>query len=397
MQESKIRSLTARKILDSRANFTLEVEITTDAGKYLAGVPAGVSRGKHEAVAVDADTAIENIKKRIASELIGKDSSHQSEIDHLLIDLDGSRDKSNLGANTLAGVSMAVCRAGAAEKKLPLYKHINTTFVAAAPNVVWLPKPAFNVINGGAHATNGLDFQEFMIVPQTDSIIDSLQIASAIYQKLRAKLGKNVGDEGGFAPSVRFPEEAIELILTAAKNLNLQKKIKIGIDAAASQFYQDGKYKVSSLLTREGLLNYYVDLVKKYPIIFIEDPFQEEDWLGFANVTKKIGKEVVIVGDDLLVTNTDRIQEAEEKDACNGLILKINQIGTVTEAIEAADLARSMGWKLIVSHRSGETNDDFIADLAVGISADFIKAGAPARGERVAKYNRLLKIAEELM
>ncbi|MBI2042400.1 MAG: phosphopyruvate hydratase [Candidatus Nealsonbacteria bacterium] len=390
----KIRSIRAREILDSRANFTLEVEVTTDSGRYSAGVPSGASRGRYEAVVLDADAAAANVNKRIASELKGKNPANQAEIDHLLIDLDGSRDKSNLGANAITGVSMAICRAGAASQKLPLYQYIEK--FSRLPMSGKLPRPVFNMINGGVHATNVLDFQEFMVAPQANSVKKSLQIASDIYQKLRKKLGKNVGDEGGFAPPIHFPEEAIELILTAAKDLGLQKSIKIAVDAAASQFYREGKYKTGmGVFTREGLLNYYAELIKKYPIIFLEDPFHEEDWPGFTSITKQFGKKISIIGDDLLVTSPRRVKEAKEKDACNGLILKVNQIGTVSETVEAAGLAQSMGWKIIVSHRSGETNDDFIADLAVGLGADFLKAGAPARGERVAKYNRLLKIEEE--
>lgn len=399
MTAPKIKSVKARKILDSRANFTLEVEVTTDIGIYFAGVPAGASRGKHEAAVLDADVAVENVNKRIAPELKGKNPAKQAEIDYLLINLDGSPDKSNLGANATVGVSMAICRAGAAAKKLPLYQHIeefSRHFRHRESGK--LPRPAFNMINGGVHATNGLDFQEFMIVPQVNTVKESLQIAANIYQKLRNDLGKNVGDEGGFAPAIRFPEEAIGLILNAANNLGLQKKIKIALDAAASQFYVEGKYKTTmGIFTREGFLNYYSELVKKYPVIsIVEDPFDEEDWQGFSEITKKFGKKIAVIGDDLLTTNSKRIREAKEKKACNGLLLKVNQIGTVTEAVEAGNLAKSLGWKLTVSHRSGETNDAFIADLAVGLGADFLKSGAPARGERVAKYNRLLKIEEEI-
>jgi len=301
---------------------------------------------------------------------------------------------------------MSVCRAGAAAKNLPLWKYISTLLIYEINRI---PKPCFNVINGGAHAGNELDFQEFMIVPQAPTpnsgggFSENLRIGTEIYHQLKGilskkygKLATNLGDEGGFAPPIKFPEEAIELILEAAKKLNYE--IKIILDVAASQFFKNGKYKMKiGVFTREGLMRYYEKLIKNYPILGLEDPFAEDDLEAWQIANGKLQMaNLLIVGDDLTVTNPKRIKMAKEKETCNSIILKINQIGTVTEALEAAKLAKEFGWKTIVSHRSGETNDDFISDLAVGIGADFIKTGAPARGERIAKYNRLLKIEEEI-
>jgi len=412
---NKIKNIKAREILDSRGSPTVEVDLITDLGVFRAAVPSGVSKGKYEAVELRDGgkryqgkgvlKAVKNVNNVIAPELKGKEVSQQKEIDNLMQKLDGTKNKSKLGANAIVGVSIAACRAGAAAKNLSLYQYISTLFRGRTSIRSSLPSPCFNVINGGAHAGNDLDFQEFMIVPQVKSFSKSLQMASEIYHQLKetikekySLLAINVGDEGGFAPPVRVPEEALELILEAAKKTGFQKKIKIILDVAASQFFKNGEYKMKfGVFTEEGLLRYYTDLIEKYPIAGLEDPFSEENWQGWKKLKSKIQSsksKTLIIGDDLLVTNPNRMKEAYKKKACNGLILKINQIGTVSEAIEAAKLAKSYGWKVIVSHRSGETGDDFISDLAVGIGADFIKAGAPARGERVAKYNRLLKIEE---
>ena len=407
-----IDSIKAREILDSRGNPTVEVEVNTEKGSFLASVPSGVSKGKYEAVelrdggrrylGMGVLKAVRNINEVISPKLKGKDVTQQKKIDGLMIKLDGTKNKSKLGANAIIGVSMGCCRAGAAAKNLSLYQYI----AQLAENISFLnlPIPSFNIINGGVHAGNELDIQEFMIVPQAKSFKKSLQIASEVYHQLKkiikkryTDLGANVGDEGGFAPPVQVPEQAIDLILGAVKSLGYQKKIKIILDCAASQFFTAQKYRMKiGVFTKEGLLRYYLRLIEKYPILGVEDPFAQDDWRGFQEITKKFKKKIVIIGDDLLVTNSQRIKEAYQKKACNGLLLKLNQIGTATEAIEAAKLAKSYGWKIMVSHRSGETDDDFISDLAVGIGADYIKAGAPARGERVAKYNRLLRIEEEL-
>ncbi len=422
-KNSKIKKIKAREILDSRGNPTLEVDLITDLDLFRASVPAGASKGKYEAQELRDGgrryqgegvlKAVKNVNERILPKLKGKDVTQQKLIDDLMLNLDGTENKSKLGANAIIGVSMAVSRAGAAAKRIPLYQYIAQLAELRVP--LSLPIPSFNIINGGVHAGNELDIQEFMIVPQIKPFSKSLQIASEIYHRLKKiikeryiDLGINVGDEGGFAPPIRVPEEALNLILEAAKNLNYSGKIKVILDCAASQFYlspyqkfnkgkKSGRYKMKiGVFTTEGLLRYYTDLTKKYPILALEDPFADEDWKGFVQITKEIGNKIKIIGDDLLVTNPKRIEKAHQKKACNGLLLKLNQIGTVSEAIEAANLAKNFNWGIMVSHRSGETCDDFISDFAVGIGADFIKSGAPARGERVAKYNRLLRIEEEL-
>ncbi len=434
MKNSKIKSIKAREILDSRGNPTVEAEVETDAGVFFASVPSGASTGKREATELRDKgkryqgkgvlKAVRNVNKIIGPKLKGKDAAKQKEIDELLIKLDGTKNKSRLGANAILAVSIAACRTSAAAKNIPLYQHIKEVYQEAGREVrrgqasVKLPFPCFNVINGGAHAGNDLDFQEFMIAPQFKKFSKNLQAASEIYhtlkQILQKKFGKsaiNIGDEGGFAPPIRFPEQALDLIMEAIGKAGYANRVKIVLDVAASQFYlpphqkfgsggSNGKYKTKfKVFSQKGLVNYYLDLIKKYPIIALEDPFSEDDWKGWKELSSKFkvqSSKLLIIGDDLLCTNPKRIREAHEKNACNGLLLKPNQIGTVTEAIEATKIARSFGWKIMVSHRSGETNDDFIADLAVGISADFIKAGAPARGERLAKYNRLLRIEEEM-
>ena len=414
-QNPKIKKILAREILDSRGNPTIEVNLSSDYGTFQASIPSGASKGKYEALelrdggkryhGMGVLKAVNNVNKVIAPKLKGKDVASQEEIDDFLIKLDGTENKSRLGANAILAVSIATCRAGAAAKGLSLWQYIRQLAEKGSPLI--LPFPSVLMIEGGAHAGNELDFQEFMIIPQSGVFSQNLQIATEIYQELKKiikekyiDLGINVGDEGGFAPPMRVPEEALNLILSATKNLGYQNKIKIILDIAASQFYTKGAYETRiGTFTREGLLNYYLDLIQKYPILGLEDPFAEEDWEGWQRLISNpqflISKPLVI-GDDLLATNPKRIKEAKEKNACNAAIIKPNQIGTVTETIAAAKLAKSYGWKIIVSHRSGETRDDFISDLAVGIGADFIKAGAPARGERVAKYNRLLRIEEEI-
>ncbi len=408
----RIRSIKAREILDSRANPTLEVELETTLGRFLAGVPSGASTGKHEAVELRDGgkryggkgvlKAVRNVNKVIAPKLIGKDPREQEKIDRIMKKLDGTRNKSRLGANAICGVSLAVCRAGAAAANLPLYLYIRRLFNPLLKSVK-LPKPCFNVINGGAHACNDLDFQEFMIVPQFKKTAENLRAASEVYHKLKEiiierymDIGANVGDEGGFAPEIRFPEEALDLIEEAKKRAGYKKReVKIILDVASSAFFSKGKYvtpKTKMDFTRQELADYYHSLLKKYPIIALEDPFAQDDWQGWAMLRSR----VLTIGDDLLVTNPSRIKEAKRRNACNGLLLKVNQIGTLSEALEAARLAKTYNWKIMVSHRSGETCDDFISDLAVGISAEFIKSGAPARGERTAKYNRLVEIEEEI-
>ena len=340
----------------------MEVNLQTAQGLFKDSAPSGASTGKYEAATVDPEKAVKNINELIAPKLRGRKVLDQQEIDNFL-------NPEKFGSNATTPLSMAACRAGAASQDMQLWQYINKLCGEQSAN---LPGLSFNMINGGAHASNGLDFQEFMVVC-------SLKKASEIYQDLRKKLGKNVGDEGGFAPDLKSAEEALELLS--------QYNVNIIIDVAASQFSEEKKKAYN--------LDYFQQLVGKYPIIGLEDPFSEEDWLSFQEITAKLHRKITVVGDDLLATNPQRIKRAGQEKACNGLLLKINQIGTVTRALEAFRLAKSFGWKIMVSHRSGETNDDFIADFAVGIGADFIKTGAPARGERVAKYNRLLRIEKE--
>jgi len=429
----KIKLIKAREILDSRGNPTIEADLITDYGLFRSSVPSGASKGEYEALELRDGgkrylgrgvlRAVQNINEIISPKLVGKDPTRQREIDNLMIELDGTESKSSLGANAILAVSMAVCRAGAAAKKIPLYHYLNEIYRGRASTKLVedgpLPISCFNIINGGVHAGNELDFQEFMIVPacnasrsdagrpQLDSFSKNLPAASEIYHNLKEilleKFGKfaiNIGDEGGFSPPLIFSEQALDLILEAIEKSGYKNSVKIAIDSAASEFFIDGKYKMKKVIfTREGLLNYYFELLKKYPIISLEDPFAQDDFEGWEKINSQFpipNSQFIIFGDDLLATNIERIKLAKEKNLCNGLILKMNQVGTTTETLDAAKLAKSFGWKIMVSHRSGETNDDFISDLTIGISADFIKAGAPARGERVAKYNRLLEIEEEL-
>ncbi|MFA5013343.1 MAG: phosphopyruvate hydratase [Candidatus Paceibacterota bacterium] len=417
MDKTLIQSIKAREILDSRGNPTVEVECATSAGVFVDSVPSGASTGEREAVELRDQgkryggkgvlAAVENINDIIAPKLLAKDAKDQEEIDNILIKLDDTPNKSKLGANATLAVSMAVCRAAAGSLGKPLYAHIGS--IAKKRKEFFMPRACFNVINGGAHAGNDIDFQEFMVVPKRGSFEEDLRAGSEIYYQLKgfisqnfSSLAINVGDEGGFAPPLTVPEVALGLIVKAIQKSKYFDEVDIILDTAASQFYAKdgtgGYYKTQmGVFTTEELLNYYENLIRNYPIIGIEDPFEENDWKGFVRITETLGKNIMVVGDDLLVSNSKYIKEAKEKNACNAVLLKLNQIGTVTELINSAKLAQDYGWKIIISHRSGETTDDFIADLAVGVHADFIKAGAPARGERVAKYNRLLKIEKDLL
>jgi len=342
--------------------------------------------------------AIKNVNEIITPKLKGLYPKNQNEIDELMIKLDGTKNKSKLGANAILAVSMAVCRAGAASKKIPLYQHVADLAGILSP--LSLPFAGFNILEGGVHANNDLEIQEFMIVPQKRTFRENLVLVNKIFQNLKEILVKNygneikIGDEAGFAPQISKTEQALFLLKNA---IGENQDVKIAIDCAASQFYNNGKYLLEDKeFTRTGLLDFYKDLAQRFHIIFIEDPFDQDDWEGFKEITKTLSPKITIVGDDLTTTNIKRIKEAYNKFACNGIILKLNQIGTVSETIEAAKLAKSFGWKTIVSHRSGETLDDFIADLAVGVEADFIKSGSPAKEERMVKYNRLLEIEDDL-
>jgi len=408
---SRINSLRGREVLDSKASPTIEVELETEKGLFKAAVPSGTSEGKYEALELRDGgkryqgkgvlKAIKNIEEIIAPKIKGKDPKEQEKIDQLMIGLDGTDNKSNLGSNAILAVSLAVCRAGAGAKNIPLWEHISALIKQKKPV---LPKPSILVIEGGLHGGSGLDFQEFMVVPEGSSFKKQLEKAVGIYLEVKNILEKrygpaaiNVGFEGGFVVPFSRPEEALAVIMESINEKEKRNKTKIALDVAASSFYTKKVYKFGKMaFTKKGLLAFYSDLIKKFPIFSLEDPFAEDDWKGFQNIMKEMGKKITIVGDDLLATNINRIKEAERKKACNGLLLKPDQVGTVTEALRAAELAKSYGWKIMVSHRSGDTPDSFISDFAVGIGADFIKSGAPARGERIAKYNRLLEIEEEL-
>jgi len=355
--------------------------------------------------------AIDNINKHLGPAVIGLDPTKQKEIDEKLIALDGTDNKSKYGANAILAISMAVCKAGAAEKGVPLYKHIAD--VAGNTKPLILPVPAFNVINGGSHAGNKLAMQEFMILPVgAPSFREALRYGAEVYQHLKNvikdKYGQdavNVGDEGGFAPNIQSNKEGLELLKVAIAKAGYTDKVKIGMDSAASEFFKDGKYDLdfkskdndgSQVISGEQLGDLYKSFIQEYPVISVEDPFDQDDFESYHKLTQAVGKDVQIVGDDLLVTNPKRIKIAIEKSACNALLLKVNQIGSVTESIEACKLAQEHGWGVMVSHRSGETEDTFIADLVVGLGTGQIKTGAPCRSERLAKYNQLLRIAEDL-
>jgi len=354
--------------------------------------------------------AVENVNKLIAPAVMGMDPARQVDIDRKMLDLDGTENKSKLGANAILAVSMAACRAGAAAKKVPLYKHIAD--LAGVKEMV-LPVPSFNVINGGSHAGNKLAMQEFMILPVGASCFsEALRMGAEVYHNLKKvikeKYGQdavNVGDEGGFAPNIQDNKEGLELLKAAIEKAGYTGKVRIGMDVAASEFYKDGKYDLdfkdpesdpTLWKTGDEMIELYKQFAKEYGLVSIEDPFDQDDWETYPKLTSAVGKETQIVGDDLLVTNPKRIRTAIEKKAVNSLLLKVNQIGSITESIQACKDAQAAGWSVMVSHRSGETEDSFIADLVVGLRTGQIKTGAPCRSERLAKYNQLLRIEEEL-
>jgi enolase len=426
---AKIVSIKAREIFDSRGNPTVEVDLITDAHLFRAACPSGASTGIYEALELrDGDKrrllgkgvlkAVSNVNEKIAPKLIGLDVTKQSEIDKLMVEiLDGTQNdwgwsKSQLGANAILAVSMAVCRAGAASMQMPLYEYIAN--LAGRPTDKYvLPVPSFNVINGGSHAGNRLACQEFMILPVgastfKEGLIMGCEVYHTLKNVIKKKYGQdacNVGDEGGFAPSVQDNNEALDVLMEALEKSGHKDKVKIGTDVAASEFYKEGKYDLdfkdpnsdkSQWLTGEQMSDYYMEWFKKYPFVSIEDPFDQDDWAAYSAFTAKCGKDMQVVGDDLLVTNTKRIEKALDVKACNALLLKVNQIGSITEAIDAANMSMRNGWGVMVSHRSGETEDSFIADLVVGLRTGEIKTGAPCRSERLSKYNQLLRIEEEL-
>jgi enolase len=367
----KIKSLKAREILDSRGIPTLEAILNTNLGTFRASIPSGTSKGKYEATAKLAKIAINNINKIIAPKLKGRELIYQKKIDEFLVKLDGTKNKSKLGANAILAVSIAVCRAGAAAKNLPLWRWISRL----SGTRFSIPIPCFLFMEGGLHGGGNLDIQEFMIVFPGKSFRERFNKAKVAFRNLGKLLPKKYGMEGAFSPNLKETEKALDLLMKVGE----KNKAKIILDVAASHFHSKKKPE------------YYLNLAKDYPILAIEDPFPQDDWQNW----KKLNSKLLIIGDDLTVTNPNRIKLAHRRRACRGVVIKPNQIGTVTETIKAAKLAKSFGWKIIVSHRSGETLDDFIADLAAGIGADFIKSGAPFPKERMAKYNRLVKIEEE--
>ncbi len=406
----RIKSIKAREILDSKGVPTVEVDLITEKGIFKAAVPSGVSTGKLEAVELRDGgkrylgkgvlKAVNNVNKIIKPKITAKNFKCQKELDEFLIKLDGTKNKSRLGANAILAVSIVVSRAFAKIENLPLWKLISK-ISGQKPS---LPKPCILLLEGGLHGRGDLKFQEFMVFNNAPYLREQLRINTEIYHQLGKILvqkygqGSNsVGLEGAFTPPISKAKDALDLIMIATKKAGYEGKIKIILDVAGSSFYKNGKYDFENgKIGSEKLLEFYASLFSKYPIYAIEDPFSEEDWKGFQEIKKRFGKKVVIIGDDLLVTNTERIKIAAKKDACNGLILKPNQIGTVSEAIEAAKIAMRNIWKVFVKHRSGETCDTFIADLSVGLGNGFLMTGAPTRGERVAKYNRLLEIEEEI-
>ncbi|HOW23094.1 MAG TPA: phosphopyruvate hydratase [Sedimentibacter sp.] len=412
---SIITDVYAREILDSRANPTIEVEVWTESGGYgRAAVPSGASTGAFEAIELrDCDKgrylgkgvlkAVDNVNNIIAPELIGRDSLAQVEIDKLLLELDGTPNKGKLGANAILGVSMACAKAAADTLGLPLYKYLGGV------NGKVLPVPMMNILNGGQHADNNVDIQEFMIMPVgADSFKEALRMGAEIFHSLKSVLkgrGLNtaVGDEGGFAPNLTSNEEALVTIVEAIEKAGYQpgKDLMLALDVAASELY-DEKTKTYNLegegrqLTQAEMVDYYVDLVNKYPIISIEDGMNEEDWEGWKILTEKLGEKIQLVGDDLFVTNTARLKKGIELKIANSILIKLNQIGTITETLDAIEMAKRAGYTAVISHRSGETDDSTIADLVLAVNAGQIKTGAPSRMDRVAKYNQLLRLEDML-
>jgi len=410
----QIKDIYAREILDSRGNPTIEVDVlTVNDVCERASVPSGASTGQFEALelrdhekryrGLGVRHAVENVNSRIAPNLVGMNIFNQAEIDHTMIELDGTADKSNLGANAILGVSMAVAKTAAKTLKVPLYKYLGGI------NARRMPVPMMNILNGGRHADNPLDVQEFMIMPiGAENYQEALQMGTEIYHVLRNILKEEkkitaVGDEGGFAPNIQDSREAIKYLIKAIEKAGYEpgKEVAIALDVAASELF-DKKNKCyvfegeKKSRTTEEMIEYYRELVSEYPIISIEDPLDEEDWEGFQKLTEVLGKQIQIVGDDLFVTNAERLEKGIKHKAANAILIKVNQIGTLTEAMETMEMAKASGYRCVVSHRSGETEDSLIADLAVAFQTGQIKTGAPCRGERVVKYNQLLRIEEQL-
>ncbi len=409
-----IKKIIGREILDSRGNPTIEVEITLSDGAFgRAAVPSGASTGSHEAIELrDGGArymgkgvlkAVKNINETIAKALVRK-SFTQRELDEKLITLDGTKNKAKLGANAILGVSLAFARATAYSNKKPLYTHIASLY---KNKTLTLPVPMMNIMNGGAHAVNSTDIQEFMIIPHGFTTFSkALQAGTEVFHTLKKILHSKglpttVGDEGGFAPSLPTNEDALKLVVEAIEKAGYKpgKQISIALDVASTELYKDGKYHLESenkTFTSEEFVNYYVDLVAKYPIISIEDALSEDDWEGYALLTQKLGKKVQLVGDDLFVTNVERLQKGIDEKVCNSILIKFNQIGTLTETLDAIALGAKAGYTSVISHRSGETEESTIAHIAVGTGAGQIKTGSLSRTDRIAKYNQLLRIEEAL-
>ena len=407
---AKIKSLIAREILDSRGNPTVEVEVTLDSGACaVAAVPSGASTGAHEAVELrDGDSryggkgvrkAIAGISGELSQAVIGMDASNQRAIDEKMIALDGTANKARLGANALLGISLATARAAAQDSAEPLFSFLG------GQSATLLPVPMMNILNGGAHADTNVDIQEFMVAPfGASNFSESLRWGAEIYHSLKSVLKKqglatSIGDEGGFAPNLSSNRAALDLILTAITNAGFTpgKEVGLALDVAATEFCDAGKYSFESTKrSSEQMIDYYEELVDSYPLVSIEDPLDENDWEGWVAITKRLGDRVQLVGDDLFVTNPVRLADGIAQGAANALLVKVNQIGTLTETLDAVELAHKSGYRTMMSHRSGETEDTTIADLAVAASCGQIKTGAPARSERVAKYNQLLRIEEVL-
>ena len=408
-----ITEIYAREILDSRGNPTVEVETVLDCGAIgRAAVPSGASTGAFEAVELRDDdkarymgkgvlVALDNVNEVIAAELEGMDAINQREIDNMMIDLDGTENKAKLGANAILGVSLSVAKAAAIALDIPLYKYIGGV------NAHVLPSPMMNILNGGKHADNTVDLQEFMIMPLgASSFAEALRMSAEVFHTLKSVLKKDgmstsVGDEGGFAPNLKTNEDAVKYIMKAIAEAGFKPgtDIYIALDPAATELFKDGKYHLAGegkILSSAEMVDYYAALVEKYPIISIEDGMAEEDWDGWKLLTDKIGKKVQIVGDDLFVTNTKRLKKGIDLGIANSILIKVNQIGTLSETLDAIEMAKRAGYTAVVSHRSGETEDTTIADIVVGVNAGQIKTGAPSRTDRVAKYNQLLRIEEEL-
>ena len=410
----KIKNVIGREILDSRGNPTVEVDVILENGVMgRAAVPSGASTGEREALELRDGgdrfmgkgvlKAVENVNGPLKDLVIGMDASNQKELDYAMINLDGTPTKSKFGANAILGISMAAMKASANEEGKPLYKYVCEKF---GNGKMSLPRPMMNIINGGAHADNKLDFQEYMIIPMADTIHERVRIGAEVFHNLKSVLKSkglvtSVGDEGGFAPDLESNSEGFELIMEAIKKAGYEpgKDVCMAIDVAASEFYKDGKYELvgeGRSLTTEELIEYYEELIKKYPIISIEDAVDENDWDGFNLVTKRIGDKIQLVGDDLFVTNKACLQMGIDHEAGNAILLKVNQIGTITETLETIELARSHNYATVISHRSGETEDTTIADLAVGLDLGQIKTGSMSRTDRICKYNQLMRIEEEL-